>query len=33
MVLKCCEGQRSFVALPPRINHVVAVIPLTKEEI
>ena len=33
MLLKYCEGQRSFVALPPRTNHVVAVIPLAKEEI
>jgi hypothetical protein len=28
-----CEGQKSFVAVLPRTNHVVAVIPLAKAEI
>jgi hypothetical protein len=32
MLLKYC-GQGSFVALPPRTNHVIAIIPLAKEEI
>ena len=32
MLQNYCEGQRSFVAVPPRMNHVVAVIPLTKAE-
>jgi hypothetical protein len=32
MLLNYCEGHRSFVALLPRTNHVVAVIPLAKAE-
>jgi len=32
MLLNYCEGQRSFVVLPPRTSHVVAIIPLAKNK-